>query len=154
MKRIKKILWPTDFSELANQAVETVCSLAKAFRSRVIICHIVQPVPVAVPAVTFDVANYEKEMLKSARANLQQLAISLRRKGRQLKIKTLTEVGQPAESITGIASRYQVDLIVLCTHGRTGFNHFLFGSVAERVMRTSPCPVLVIRAREKKAGKD
>ena len=147
MKKIKRILWPTDFSALAEQAMETVITLARSFRAQIIIGHIVQPIPVSPPSLNFDVTRYEKEMLSSARNNLKKLAERLLQKDRKLKVKTVVRLGQPAESIAELASHYQVDLIAICTHGRTGFNHFLFGSVAERVIRTAACPVLVIRAK-------
>ncbi|MCM8770200.1 MAG: universal stress protein, partial [Candidatus Omnitrophica bacterium] len=147
MNKIKKILWPTDFSPLSEKAIEPALTLAEVFEAQIIICHIVSPMPVSPDVLNFDVTRYEKEMLQAARSNLDRLAQKLREKNPKLQIKTVVEIGTPAESITQIATKFAVDLIVISTHGRTGFNHLLFGSVAERVIRTALCPVLVVRAQ-------
>ena len=82
--------------------------------------------------------NSERELLKLAKVNTCE----------EVPINTLVRVGSPAREIVEVATDLNADIIVISTHGRTGFKHVLIGSVAENVVQRAPCPVLIVRERE------
>jgi nucleotide-binding universal stress UspA family protein len=151
MKNIKKILCPTDFSEPSYQAVETASDLAETFSAELILLHVVSPVPVpssTTPPSGFNVALYQEELKKSAEDSIKDMAEKYISKDVQYRGKIIH--GSPAERITKAAEEENCDMIVIATHGLTGIKHLIFGSVAEKVVRTSTVPVLSIRAQGKK----
>jgi len=85
----------------------------------------------------------EYERLLQPKQRMEEMARPLLAKG--LKVETLITRGDPASEIVKIAKRKAVDIIVIATHGKTGWRHLAFGSVAEKVVRTASCPVLSIR---------
>jgi nucleotide-binding universal stress UspA family protein len=113
---------------------------------------VVTPVPAVVAAghgtlatapQPFDVGRYEKAIAEGAQQGLKEL---LEERLEALPRKSALVVrGQPADEIARVAERNQADLIVIATHGHTGWRRFLFGSVAEKVVRVAPCPVLTIQ---------
>ena len=94
-----------------------------------------------------DYASLTKEMRESADRELATLAVDEIRG--VVPSDTVVRAGSPAGEIVSIAKTLPADLIVISTHGRTGFKHVLVGSVAERVVQTAPCPVLVVREQER-----
>ncbi len=88
--------------------------------------------------------NQQGRLLDEAEQSLNQIAHSLEAQG--IRVRVVVEIGQAAESIVGYMQREAVDLIVMCTHGRTGLPRLVYGSVAEKVMHTATCPVLLVRA--------
>ena len=145
---LKKILCPTDFSDPSLLAINAATELAGISGAEIILIHAVSPLPVSpqppVDMQAFDTAAYLEQMLTSGRESMQRL----------IKEKIPDEVpsrsailaGSPSEEITRVAQEEGADLIVIATHGLTGWKRFIFGSVAERVVRLSPCPVLTIPA--------
>ncbi len=110
--------------------------------------HVVTPVPVAdVPSLHggFDVERYQASLEESARRSLE--AVLAAETGEGVAAQGRVVVGHPPTEIVNASREDKVDLIVLSTHGRSGVSHLLFGSVAERVVRSAACPVLTIRAR-------
>jgi nucleotide-binding universal stress UspA family protein len=150
----KKILAPTDFSEPSKGAAKTAFDLAVALKSELIVMHVVSPVPpfpgnVAPDAPGFNIHMYEQDLITHSGKELESFARWLGETGKE--VRSVVRQGDPGESIVAFAEQEGVDLIVLATKGRTGFTRFVFGSVAEKVVRHSPCPVLVI-PEEKKAS--
>lgn len=144
--RVKTILVPTDFSDTANAAVRCAAGLAETFGSSLTLLNVVEDA--VVMGLTADVGapvsrRLIDDALSEAAAKLDRALADtlLNRPG----VERAVVAGDPYESILRYASERQVDLIVMGTHGRTGFAHLLLGSVAERVVRTSPCPVLTVR---------
>jgi len=144
---IRAILVPTDFSEPAGHAFEHALELAKAFGSRIQLLHAYQlPVqlgigePVPLPQEFFD----------QLRARGQQHLDELVEKAKARGIEATSELIQdaPAHAICEAAKRAKADMIVMGTRGLTGVKHVLLGSVAERTVRSAPCPVLTVRERE------
>lgn len=142
---VARILCPTDFSEESVAAVRCAASIAEAHAAELLLIHAVEPLPYPVefgplPAM---LADAEPTLLKRSREQLE----SLRQKeiGSAVKCRTLAELGIPEHAICDTAKREKCDLIVLSTHGRSGLSHLLLGSVAERVLRFAPCPVLSIK---------
>ena len=146
MLPITKILWPTDFSEPSYEALKVADEMALHFSAELIITHVVTPIPV-IPIhddpTSFNLPLYEKEMETSAEKSLDR--ISQERISQAVNRRFKVIYGDPAAQIVRLASDESVDLIVIATHGLTGWRKFMFGSVTEKVIRMSTRPVLSIR---------
>lgn len=139
----KKICCAVDFGEPSRVALEQATDLAKRFDAELTLIHVVSPPPhgasdvvVSSRAVATTQAKEEEEML--ARWQLDAEA----RAGRS--VRSLVLSGDPPTQIVRHASEERYDLLVIGTHGRTGVPRLILGSVAERVARGSPCPVLIV----------
>ena len=149
MMKFKKIVWPTDFSEPSYKALESALELAKRFEAELHAVHVVGPIPMmGAPGapMAFNVAGYRKELEADARKRLQTI-VSERIPG-EVEAHQHVLHGEAADRITDLANELSADLIVISTHGLTGLRHFIHGSVAEKVVRFSTCPVMSIRAPE------
>lgn len=145
MKRFEKILLATDFSDYSEVASQYALTLAQAFDSSLLVLHVInEPVDLRgfyVPHISFD--QLEKEIETGA---VQMLDTFCRNNLKDFSnLKTSVVTGVPYEEIIRIATETEVSLIVIGTHGRTGLDHLIFGSTAERVVRSAPCPVMTIR---------
>ena len=141
---IQHILVPTDFSPYAEQALDYAIALAKRLQARVTLIHVISPVlwgtgdvPAAPPPTYCEAI--EAEVQQGIEAALKRVRAA------GLEGQTLVAYGAPFDRIITTARDQGVDLIVMGTHGRTGLPHLFLGSVAERVVRLAPCPVLVTR---------
>ena len=121
-----QILFPTDYSEVSAAAGRAAAELARHFKARLHVVHVVPPVTDPGPA----------ESLPSAVADL----------GRGLDVVSSVVHGRPAREIVAYAARHGIGMIVMGTHGRTGVSRALLGSVAESVVRRAGCPVLTVPA--------
>uniref|UniRef100_A0A7C3UZV1 Universal stress protein n=1 Tax=Desulfobacca acetoxidans TaxID=60893 RepID=A0A7C3UZV1_9BACT len=156
MLPVKRILVPTDFSEPAKAAFQTAVELARHFSSQLLLVHAVPPVPVPYepmisPAPSFDITSYLQELINGSKQTLETYAREHVPPG--VAATTSVSAGDPAFEILRLAQELEADLIVIATHGRGGWRRFLFGSVAEKVVREAECPVLVVHAPKSK-GKD
>ena len=146
MLPFRKILHPTDFSAPSQEALNAAKELAAHFSAELVIVHVVSAVPL-LPVMegtsSFDVETYQAELVACSRQALEDL---LSRHFPQGGVRSDLLHGNPADQIVRIAEKEGIDLIVLATHGQTGWRHLVFGSVAARVVRLAPCPVLTIRA--------
>jgi universal stress protein A len=144
----KRILCPTDFSEASYVALKAAVELARHFSSELLIVHAVQPVPLVagMPQVpgNIDVAVYEKELESNSRKALEE--VRRRRVPKDVPARTLLGIGAAADAIVDIATKERADLIVISSHGLAGWRRFLFGSVAEKVVRISSHAILVVQA--------
>lgn len=152
MLPIQQILVPTDFSQPAAQALEFARGLAHEFGSHLHLLHVV-PEPHVYPwgteMPTVAMSGLLAETEQAAREQLTTLAKSTRLPADQVTVHVT--VGSPVTDILGYISRHHVDLVVIGTHGRGTLEHFLLGSVAERVVRRSPTPVLTVHGAERTA---
>lgn len=150
MLPIKRILCPTDFSEPSLEAVKAACELAEHFESEMCLAYVVPtiPLPTSDPAYDFELPEYERILHEDAVRKLRNLREEVIKPG--ITAKTIVGHGQAADEIVIIAEREKVDLIVIATHGSTGLRHFVFGSVAEKVVRLAPCAVLTVRVKNTK----
>jgi nucleotide-binding universal stress UspA family protein len=151
----KQILVPVDFSPASREALDHAAALARTSKAAVTLMHVVESVQYATPADLFGAAAnlgmLEDEQRRVAQKELARLAARLQKRG--LRVRTVLASGTPARAIVNAARRLKAGLIVMSTHGRTGFTHLLMGSVAERVVRTAACPVLTLRPKhERPAG--
>jgi nucleotide-binding universal stress UspA family protein len=157
MLPFKKILCPTDFSESSYKALKVADELTLHFSAELTLVHIVSDIPstAALPSPTasgpepipspgFNVKRYKEELDNKAKEALEEI-ISEKVSSRQ-QVQAVVAHGDAANEIVRIAEEENVDLIVIATHGRTGWRRFAFGSVAEKVVRHAPLPVLTIQA--------
>jgi nucleotide-binding universal stress UspA family protein len=137
--QIQHILVPMDFSPSAEQALEQAVALAQQFQARITLLHAIH-----LPVTTeVGLTAYFSEMEASAQRGMETYQKRVADAG--VQVETLVLVGVPFRQIIETAADADVDLIVMGTHGRTGVQHWMLGSVAERVVRMAPCPVLVAR---------
>lgn len=149
MITLTNILVATDFSEPAKAALTYGRALARTFGATLHVLNVVGNVPMVVygaEAYTASMTEVQREIDDGARA---QLADLLKDDPQPVATKSMVITSDaPATAIVDYAVRAQVDLIVTGTRGRGGVAHLLMGSVAERIVRTSPCPVLTVRHPE------
>jgi nucleotide-binding universal stress UspA family protein len=150
-----KIVAATDFSDDSKLALSFAEELARKFSADLVVLHVDQPLapvmmtPELGPAMDVGaMGRIAEEQRLLAQRELDKIAGRLRDSG--LKVKSMLKVGSPFLEILHTAQNEGADLIVLGTHGRTGLAHVLMGSVAERVVQKSPCPVLTIRHPDRK----
>lgn len=147
MRNIEKILFATDFSDNSEDAFQYALTFARRFSARLILLHVInEPVDLRgfyVPHISFD--NLEKEIEEGARKMMAKFCSE--RLADFPDHESHVVSGIPADEIIEMARKLDCTLIVLGTHGRTGLDHILFGSTAERVVRHAPCPVLTVRQR-------
>jgi nucleotide-binding universal stress UspA family protein len=146
-KDLGLILVPTDFSDVSCEAFSWATLLAKKFNAHILIVHVISEK--ATVEMTAQPGNpWEKVLEREDNAMIESFQSSLQSDIYQtFGTQTLVEVGPAAEKIIGAAQEKDADLIVMSTHGRTGLTHAIMGSVAEKVVRQAPCPVLTIRPK-------
>lgn len=147
MLPFKKILYPTDFSEASYEALKAANELALHFSTELYLVHVLSLVPIAEASAYYPGATDSsvlEEMKTSAKNSLQEIVEQ--RVPKELHTHQIVELGGAADEIIRIGEEEKVDLIVIATHGQTGWRHLVFGSVAEKVVRLAQCPVLTIRA--------
>jgi nucleotide-binding universal stress UspA family protein len=143
MTEFKRILVPTDFSEGAESALDVAIDLSKKYGAQITLLHCYE-VPLYVYSGAPPVpADYWTPIQNAASRRLEAAVAELAR--RSPEAKGLLSQGAPWEQILHAADETKADLIVMGTHGRRGLTHVLLGSVAEKVVRLSPVPVLTVR---------
>ena len=143
--RLQKILLPTDFSDYSASATKYACELAMKFDAELHLLHTLELHLASTPAFVMGLAlpQYINESRAAAEKSLAGVLDPKWSAGRTV-IQAVVE-GLPKVEIIRYARKQDIDLIVLSTHGRTGLSHVIMGSVAETMVRTSPCPVLTVR---------
>jgi nucleotide-binding universal stress UspA family protein len=152
IQNVKKILAPIDFSEISMEAMRGAMELAKGIGAEVHLVHIIAPHHHFIPLPLATNAEQSRELVREA-AMLEQAEEELKRIkkdefGDSKNVVTFAEVGHPVQKLLDYAKRNEIDLIMLATHGRTGAEHLVIGSVAEKLVRYAPCSVLVYRRRK------
>jgi nucleotide-binding universal stress UspA family protein len=142
---VRHLLVPTDFSEGSKQAFAYALGVARTCGAKLTLLHVVE-----LPSYLSDghtpahtTTALRDAMQESAQQELARLLPE--GAGTPVEIARQVAVGVPYQKILETAAAEQVDWIVMATHGRTGLSHLVMGSVAERVVRTVPCPVLTLR---------
>lgn len=141
----KKILFPTDFSVASDYVMPYVISMAKRYKARIFLLHVVD--------TTYDISGFYiphisvekiiKEMADTAEKRLKTLGNTVSEKVKTCE--TIVKSGIPHKEILKFAKDKNVDVIIMGTHGRAGIDHFVFGSTTERVIKQANCPVMTIR---------
>ena len=147
--QLRRILVPVDFSETAIKALKYAVAFATTFDAEVLLVHVTQTfsVPSELGYMPPDLAATQQALVNSARAGLNRLCAA--EIGARVRSQVQVREGVAWQEIVAAAHETNADLIILATHGYTGVKHALLGSVAERVVRLAPCPVLVVRERER-----
>ena len=144
--QIRSILVPIDFSPASEKALAYAVPLAKLCGAKLTLLHVLEPV--ATPDfAAFPLALDNEREARASRVQLERVAKDL--KIHSVAEKFLVRNGRAYNEITSAARTLKADLIVISTHGRTGLKHVLMGSTAERVVQHAPCPVLVVRPKER-----
>ena len=145
MVPIRRILFPTDFSEPADHAWPFALHFAQEFGAEIHLLHVVAPPPrmTEAYAANFDPVKFAEVLTAEANASLDRFVREA--KDRNIASQTEVRIGVDFHEIIDYARTHQIDLIVMATHGRTGLAHALVGSVAEKVVRKAPCPVLTVK---------
>jgi len=141
---LKHILVPLDGSALAEKALDYAVRIIAPKRRITLVCIV--EIPDVASSFHPNIMMVE-DHLASARLYLDRIASELR-KEHQLRVDIEIKVGDPATMITNIAETEFVDAIVISTHGRTGVQRFIFGSVTQKVLNAMPCPVFVVPGEE------
>ena len=152
MLPIKTILCPTDFSEASLTGVKAASELAEHFSAELCLVHVVPVLPTVPPDpnYVFKIPEYERLLHADAQRNLTKLQEEMMAQYR-IKARTIVGHGPAADEIVKNAVTEKADMIVIATHGSTGWRHLVFGSVAEKVVRLAHCPVLTVRAPQEEA---
>jgi len=142
----QNILVPVDGSPTSDRALQEALKLAKQQNAQLALIHVLEDVWYVDNESYLNYAELQKLQRISSEKILAQAEKSVRQAGMNATVKSLETRGErTANMIIAEAKRCSADLIVIGTHGRSGFNHLLFGSVAEGVVRTAHVPVLLIR---------
>ena len=141
----KRILCPIDFDDHSLNALRMAVGLAQREQAKVYLLHVVpptDPIVISSPFAAHRAENY-------ARAELQKIAEN---ELTGVDHEILLRFGSPASEILAAEADTKAELIVVATHGRTGVSHLLIGSVAEKLVRESPCPILTVRMKATHQG--
>ena len=144
---IKKILMPTDLSEYAHHALVYASELSSTFGATLHLIYVVDTEWL----VTYGglaLHHLEETILDRLKKEGEEDLQELKRELGEIEVETAVRVGNPPVAVERYARENDIDLIVLATHGRTGLSHVLFGSKAERLVQSAPCPVLTIKHPE------
>jgi nucleotide-binding universal stress UspA family protein len=145
---ISRILMPVDYSDASREAVQFACYLAKHLGAALDIVHVWdRPAYVADTVVVAQGGGKPKslaEMIReNAEAEMKEFLASCQVSA-DVRVTSHLESGEPASTILRVAEKTGVDLVIVGTHGRTGVRHLLLGSIAEKLVRLSPVPVLTV----------
>jgi len=146
--QLKNIICTTDFSELSNQAIPFGIALAREFGSKLYICHVIGPPATALYGeILIDPAEQRKEALEFVQEQLGKIMSP-----HAVEWEPLIAVGHIADEIKGLVEERAADLVITATHGRSGIKRLILGSVSARLIRTLPCPILVIPGPDQPAA--
>ena len=151
MPKVKKILAPTDFSELSKRGLRYALEMARDTSAEVIVYHVIdlgeEPPDIHAPFGHYhDMREDHRRVMDKFLSDNFADCIDL------VEVRQVVEFGRSFKNIVDLAEQENADVIVMATHGRTGFEHMILGSVTEKVVARSPRPVLVIPAVERAKG--
>ena len=140
---MKNILVATDFSDSSQEALRFAQCIARAFDATIHLLHVVPSADPFWSGAGVDWNTVQDRWMKDAERHLEELDVE------PVSQTRVTRVGEPYVEILDYAKQHEIELIVLGTHGRGPVGEMLLGSVADRVIRTAPCPVLTVRETKK-----
>lgn len=147
--QIRRILYPTDFSEATQPAAHYACDLADQFGAELHVLHVLHDLTSLMPytaATLWAKPEHLAEIVSHAEDIVAKIPDAVWSKGKA--VVRMIRVGNIADEITSYARQHAIDLVVIGTRGHTGLKRIALGSVAEKVVRIADCPVLTVRAKE------
>jgi universal stress protein A len=145
----KKIVCPIDFSEFTDEILKYAVNITKKFNAELHLIHIIPNLNYFTPYESFltpeNLVAIEKNIEKEVEKDFEKVMKDI-----NMPLKKIVKTGVTFVEIIDYIKEEDIDLVVMGTHGRSGIEHILIGSVAEKVVRKSPCPVLTIRPRGRK----
>jgi len=146
---VDKIICPTDFSDPSYEGLKKAIEIAEHFTAELILVHIISPIPNIMGTASptgFHLPGVLEEMEKQATQKIEADAAD--QIPDHIRSKTIVKIGRAAEQIVQTALEKKAEIIVMATHGQSGWQRFVSGSVTERVVRMATCPVYVVPAPE------
>ncbi len=142
MYKYKNILVPTDFSSGSEIALAHAIDIAKSMKARIHVINVIKNVvyPIGIEIAHESLISLEQDLENAAKNQLKEIAEKISASGIDNKGSIL--FGKPHEKIIDYANENEIDLTVIATHGSSGFEHFLFGSTTEKVIRKIDAPIL------------
>jgi nucleotide-binding universal stress UspA family protein len=143
---LKRIVCPTDFSEPSLEGLRNGIKMAESFDAELLVVYVIEPPSwseIAYSQPVYTTIDWMTPLKEESIKKLNELQSEMIPE--HVRSRLLILEGNPAETIVKLAAEESANLIVIATHGYSGFNRFVFGSVTERVVRTATCPVLTIR---------
>jgi nucleotide-binding universal stress UspA family protein len=142
--QMRRILCTTDFSDFSNHVVPYAVALAREFKAKLYLCHVIDLSSAAIYGeAVLAMEEQQSRMTAFAHGEIRKLVEKA-----PLEWEPLVTIGNPALEIARLAEEKGVDLAIAASHGRSGLKRLILGSVTERLMRTLPCPLLVVRSPE------
>ena len=148
MKRIRRILYATDYSKASGRALDEAVNLARQNRAELLVVHVMEPIPYAAGEEFGGAELYlrlEDATKRESQTTMDKLMRRLQRS--KVKAKSLLLRGSPYDQIVKTAKSKRADMIVIGTHGRTGLSKLFMGSVAAKVVSAATCPVVTVRGK-------
>jgi universal stress protein A len=153
IQNLKKILAPIDFSEYSFEAMRGAWELARDVGAELHLLHVVVPHHSYIPMFGAEQpAEAARETAMAEQAEEEMTRIKKDQMGNSGKVIILALVGNPIAKVAEYAAQNDIDLILLATHGRSGLEHILIGSVAEKLARVAPCSVMIMRRKRAAAS--
>jgi universal stress protein A len=146
MITIKSILCPMDFSDASKNAYRYACEFAKSMGSKVILLNVIEPRPIAAD-MTLNYVPLEEDLAAAVREDFIPMVDKAKAMGIDVSADVI--IGIPAEVILQQTVDFDVSMLIMGSHGKTGLSRLLMGSVAEAVVRKAQVPVLIVKANEK-----
>jgi nucleotide-binding universal stress UspA family protein len=143
--QLKKIICSTDFSDLSNHAVKYAIALAKEFKAKLYLCHIID----LSSATMYGEATFAFEAQSRHMEEYAYHQLNAQMEGQGIEWQPLVTTGRAADEIARLAKENSVDLSIIATRGRSGLRRLVLGSVTEQLMRIIPCPLMAIRGPDK-----
>jgi len=149
MIALKNILVATDFSEPSAVALNYGRDLARSYDATLHVVHVIEDLlALHGPEIGFVISDVARNIEAAVRRDLDAAVTPTDHETLDVRT-TITRASNVSHAVTEYAKQNAIDLVIVGTHGRNALHRFLIGSVAERVMRTAPCPVLTVRANER-----
>lgn len=149
MLPLRKIICPIDFSEPAYEALVKAAELGAHFSAELLLVHVVPlapPFPSDLLVGAIDMTESDRDREETAARHLDE--VIAQRLPAAAKVRPVVKIGYAANEIACVAEDESADLIVISTHGLTGWHHLIFGSVTDKVLRLAKCPVLIVRTAQ------
>ncbi|MCX7857023.1 MAG: universal stress protein [Deltaproteobacteria bacterium] len=138
------ILCPVDFSRHTKEIINYAQEIAKRFSSKLVVLHVIPSLDCYIPYESFilptSILELEKKIDEEVRKNMENILKEI-----QIPVKTVIKWGVPHSTILDTVREEKIDLVIMASHGKGSLEQIILGSVAEKVLKRSPCPVLIVR---------